>query len=122
MFISNTDKVDGFCVYNWIEFGEGTLEKLMASDSQCECERVGLVCCLSKREAFYISLFIPVPRELKIMWKLDMVYQLALSIIPYRPPKKIGNKFIFPFPTHLKLHLARSDFAIPLMHLDRELG
>lgn len=65
-------------------------ETYLASDGQCECELVGLVSCQSRKDVCYISLFIPVCGELKVVWKLDMVYQLVLSTqtIPQPPPKK----------------------------------
>lgn len=94
------------------------------SDGQCECELVGLVSCQSSKDVCYISLFIPVCREFKVVWKLDMVYQLVLSTqtVPQPPPKKKDNRFICPFPAALNsfFHLARSDFALLVMHVDRE--
>lgn len=59
------------------------MEKLTTNDY--EHEHVGLV----KAECVcFVSLFIPGPRELKVTWKLDMVYQLALSTQTILPTKK----------------------------------
>lgn len=101
-------------------------ETYFASDGQCECELVGLVSCQSRKDVCYISLFIPVCGELKVVWKLDMVYQLVLftQTIPQTPPKKKDNRFICPF-LLLKtpsFTWARSDFAVLVMHVNRELG